>query len=466
MLNPNIFRAYDIRGIAHKPQGDKAVELDPEGMFLIGKAAGTYIQRHHGKNLALGYDCRLSSPELVEAFVKGVLETGCNLTDFGMLPSPMFYFAVCHENLEGGACITASHNPKEYNGVKLVGPHAHSICGDELQEIHQMILKEDFVSGIGQIEKASIFPAYLEKLTKMVQLARPLKIVVDAGNGAAGPYIRDFFNALGCDVTCLYEDPDGSFPNHPANPEEIENMHDLIAAVKEQRADLGLAFDGDADRVGFVDEQGHHYSADLLLLVLAQDLLKRHPGSKVVFDVKVSQVLIDGIREAGGIPVMSKTGHSFIEQALVREQALLGGEISGHMFFAEDYYGFDDAFLAAARILEVAAKHKGPFSSLFDNFPKTAVTPELKTPCPDEEKFRIVAELTKAFSAQYDCSTLDGVRVNFDSKSWGAVRASNTSPNLTIRLEAPNEARLKEITELMLIELKKHPELDLWWENL
>jgi phosphomannomutase/phosphoglucomutase len=413
--------------------------------------------------LAVGYDCRVSNPELAEAFIEGVLSTGCDVTVLGMIFTPLLYFAVCKFGFDGGASITASHNPKQYNGVKLVAKEAHSICGDELQAVLKLIQDGDFEVGQGQRKTLDAFPAYIEKITSMVKLARPLKVAVDSGNGATGPYVQRFLEALGCQVTPLFTEPDGLFPNHEANPEEEENMADLAAAVKAGGLDLGLGFDGDGDRVGVVDETGKHYQADLLLLQVARDLLTRMPGAKIVFDVKVSRVLIDDIRAHGGEPVMAKTGHSFIEKTMHEQGAPLGGEISGHLFFAENYYGFDDAFLGAARLLEIASRSPAPFSQLFIDVPQTASTPEFKSPCPDDKKFAIVAALSKTFAAQYDCITIDGIRVNFDAQSWGAVRCSNTSPNLTLRFEAPNETRLKEIVNLMLVELEKYPEIDLWW---
>lgn len=506
MINKNIFRAYDIRGIAHKP-GKAGVEpeLTPETMGLIGKGAGTYLKRKaeiksHAEvksararekiiplRIAVGYDCRLSNPELARAFIKGLVGVGCDVTVLGMIPTPMLYFAVCKLGFDGGASITASHNPKEYNGVKLVSKNSHSICGEELQEILKIIEEKDFeqcenlskkkqkrdekeTRKMGdrtqsRIENLNIFPTYLEKLLSTVKLKRPLKIVVDSGNGATGPYVKKVFESLGCTVTPLFTKPDGRYSNHEANPEEVENMQDLIKAVKKNKADLGLGFDGDGDRVGVVDEKGQHYQADLLLLILARDLLKKQPGSKIVFDVKVSQILIEDIQKHGGVPVMTKTGHSFIEKRMRELGAPLGGEISGHLFFADNYYGFDDAFLGAARLLQVLSESTQPFSALFKNIPKTAITPEFKSPCPDEQKFTIVEQITKNLSREYECTTLDGVRVNFDPHSWGAVRCSNTSPNLTLRFEAPNETRLKEIVERMLKELKKYPAIDLWWAN-
>lgn len=463
MINPHIFRAYDIRGIAHNPVSEGAPDLTPETINLIGKASGTYFKRHFGTNLSVGYDCRLSNPELANAFIDGVLSTGCDVTVLGMVFTPLLYFAVCRFGFDGGASITASHNPKQYNGVKLVAKNAHSICGDELQDVLKLIQAGDFEVGQGKRSELSAFPAYLEKLLSIVHVERRLKIVVDSGNGATGPYVKPFFEALGCEVIPLFTEPDGNYPNHEANPEEVENMQQLIATVKENKADLGLGFDGDGDRVGVVDEKGKHYQADLLLLQVARDLLTRKPGSKIVFDVKVSQVLIDDIRAHGGEPIMAKTGHSFIEKTMLEQGAPLGGEISGHLFFGENYYGFDDAFLGAARLLEILSRTQQPFTALFKDVPQTASTPEFKSPCPDDKKFAIVDQIAKNLGAQYDSITIDGIRVNFDATSWGAVRCSNTSPNLTLRFEAPTPERLKEIVNLMLQELEKYPEIDLWW---
>lgn len=458
MLPPQkIFRAYDIRGIAMGENPD----LTSEGMEAIGRATGSYYKRNGMTRIAVGHDCRLTNPDYSDAFIRGLRESGCDVTLIGMVTTPMLYFSVAHFGFDGGAMITASHNPKEYNGVKIVGKDAHSICGDKLQVIYKMMVDKDFESGEGELEELKVFPAYLSHLLDRVELPRRLKIVVDPGNGAAGPYCVPLFEALGCEVIALYTEPDGNFPNHPANPEEEENMQDLIAAVKEHGADLGLAFDGDGDRVGLVNEQGHHYNADWLLMLLARDVLSRNPGAKIVFDVKVSQVLIDDILAHGGESVMEKTGHSFIETKMREIGAPLAGEISGHLFFAEDYYGFDDAFFGAARLLEIAAKHDGPFSSLFDGVPETACTPEIKCSTPDDRKFEIVKELTAHFTALYDCSTIDGVRINFDEKSWGAVRCSNTSPNLTVRFEAPNDSRLKEIMAIMKAKLEEYPEVSL-----
>lgn len=462
-INPHIFRAYDIRGIAHATEKFPKVDLSPETVEIIGKGTGTYLQKVSGPNIVAGRDNRNHSPVLHDAFMRGLVEVGCNVTDIGLATSPLMYYAVCKYGFDGGVNITASHNPKEYNGIKVVEKNAHSVCGDELQEILKIIEKKDFTKGKGSFTGKEVFDDYKKDIAGLVNLQRHLKVVVDAGNGTAGKFAPELLRAIGCEVIELYCALDGNFPNHEANPEELENMQDLIAKVKEMKADIGLGFDGDGDRVGVVDENGHHYSSDYMLLLLARDLLERKPGSKIVFDVKVTQTLIDDIKKHGGEPVMSKTGHSFIESRMKQIGAPLAGEVSGHLFFAEDYYGFDDAFLGAAKLLEILAKSDKKFSELFDDVPHTYTTPEFKAHCPDDRKFEIVKELTDYFTSKYDCITIDGVRINFSPTSWGAVRCSNTSPNLTLRFEADSEEKLREIQKIMVEQLKKYPEVSLDW---
>ncbi len=479
MINPLIFRAYDIRGIAIPKPGETA-DLTPETINLIGKGTGTYMKRKYGtRNMMVGRDNRLHSPDLQKAFIEGVLSTGVDVIDVGISTSPLLYYAVCRYNMDSGVNITASHNPKEYNGVKIVGKNAHSVCGDELQEIVKLIQAGDFEQGNGQLTtKDDNFDDYLKDIHARIKLAKPLNVVVDAGNGATGIFAPKLLRAIGCKVIELYCDLDGNFPNHEANPEEERNMRDLAEQVRINKADLGIGFDGDGDRVGVVDENGKHYSADYLLLLLVRDLLENvdvtasspanasASSKQIVFDVKVSKILIDEITRLGGTPVMSKTGHSFIESRMHELNAPLGGEISGHMFFGKtyyDYYGFDDAFFAACKLLEILSKSQTSFSEQFNGLPKMETTPEFKAHCPDDKKFKIVKNVTDHFTKLYDCITIDGVRINFDELAWGAVRCSNTSPNLTLRFEADTKDKLASIQKIMVDELKKYPEVDLSW---
>ncbi len=485
-INPLIFRAYDIRGIAsekditadtlenNEEYAEQPADLTPETIKLIGQATGTYLQRNDkSRHMLVGRDNRLHSPILQQAFIEGVLSTGMDVVDVGLATSPLLYYGVCKYQADSGVNITASHNPKEYNGVKIVRKNAHSVCGEELQTILKLIQNKDFEKGQGKLtQKTDIFQTYLQDIQNRIHLKKPLKIVVDAGNGTTGEFAPQLFRALGCEVIELYCDLDGNYPNHEANPEEASNMQDLAALVVKEKADIGLGFDGDGDRVGIVDETGKHYSADYLLLFLARDLLAAKPGSQIVFDVKVSQILIDEITRLGGIPVMSKTGHSFIEARMHELNAPLGGEISGHMFFGQDYYdyyGFDDAFYAACKMLEILSTFSNAegktktFSEHFNDLPLLETTPEFKAHCPDEKKFAIVKALTEHFTRKHQCITIDGVRVNFDESSWGAVRCSNTSPNLTLRFEANSKEKLSAIQKEMVDQLKKYPEVSLNW---
>jgi len=459
MINKHIFRAYDIRGLYPE-------DLNIETAYLIGKVTGTYLKRQYNtKNMAVGRDVRLSGESLKQAFIKGITESGIDVIKVGLAPSPMIYWAACAMDFDSATNITASHNPKQYNGFKTVTKGAHSICGDELQEVLKLIETKDFETShpTGKISEQNIWPQYKADLLTKAKLKKPLKVVIDAGNGVAGPFAPELLREFGCEVIELYCDPDGNFPNHEANPEERHNMEDLINRVTQEKADLGIGFDGDADRIGIVDETGHMYSSDFMLLLLVRDLLERHKSPQIVFDVKVSQVIINDMKARGAIPVMSKTGHSFIEAKMKELKAPLGGEVSGHLFFGENYYGFDDALLAALKILSIVSHSETPLSLTFGDLPQVHTTPEYKAYCPDDKKFPIVKTLVNHFTKIYDCITIDGVRINFDENSWGAVRASNTSPNLTLRFEAPTIERLKEIETIMATEIKKHPEVSLGW---
>ncbi|MBI5754977.1 phosphomannomutase/phosphoglucomutase [Candidatus Peregrinibacteria bacterium] len=459
IINPFIFRAYDIRGIAEASSKYPVADLTSTAMHFLGLGIGTYIQKHYVKHIAVGGDNRLTTKTLKKAFIQGLVESGCHAEDIGLSTSPLLYYAVCKFGYDGGINITASHNPREYNGLKIVGRAGHSICGEEIQKIRRMISEKNFSKGNGKISTKQIFPNYLSEMKKKIKIKKPLKLVIDAGNGTAGAFAPELFRAWGMEVVELYCDLDGRFPNHPANPEEYENMKELIAKVKETHADIGFGFDGDGDRIGMIDEKGTFYAADYILLLLARDLLSRQAGAKIVYDLKSSLILAENIRKRGGIPLMEKTGHSFIEQAMKREGALLAGEVSGHMFFAENYYGFDDALLAGLKILEILSKSEKPLSEHFTDLPKTCITPEIKVSCPDNKKFAIVQKITKRFQKIYPCITIDGVRIEFENNAWGIIRSSNTSPYLTLRFEAPTPQKLAEIQKIVYEELKHYPEV-------
>jgi phosphomannomutase / phosphoglucomutase len=454
MLNPHIFRAYDVRG---RVGGD----VNAEVFRQVGRAYATLIRRHGGRTVAVGQDNRLSSTELKAAFVEGVVTAGADVVDIGLVTTPILYFATAHWNLDGGANITGSHNPIEYNGVKLVHRGAVPLTEDELQSLRRTAERGDYASGRGTVERKSPREDYFATVSALITLERRLTVVADAGNGVAGTYAPELLRRLGCEVLELHCESDGNFPNHLPDPEDPANVVDLQARVVEVGADLGLAWDGDADRVGVIDERGRRHEADLVLVLLARDLLSRHPGAKVVFDVKSSQSLVDDVTEHGGVPVMWKTGHSHLKRKMREDGILLGGEVSGHMFFAEKYYGVDDGILAAAKILEIVARHPGPASRLFDSIPHLKATPELKALCPDADKFRVVEELVAELKRRYPTIDIDGARVLFPSGGWGLVRASNTSPYLTLRFEARTDAEIEEMKRVIYAALRRYPSVTL-----
>jgi phosphomannomutase / phosphoglucomutase len=454
MLNPHIFRAYDVRGLV----GD---DVNPEVFHQVGRAYGSLVRRRGGRTVAVGQDNRLSSSELKEAFVTGVLSTGLDVIDIGLTPTPALYFATAHWQLDGGANITGSHNPIAYNGVKMVLAGAAPLSENEIQGLRGTIERGAFETGQGALTARSPRADYIAAIARLARPVRRLTVVVDAGNGVAGQWAPEVLRQLGCEVVELFCESDGSFPNHLPDPEEPENVRELQAKVLAVGADLGLAYDGDADRVGVIDERGRRHEADVILALLARDLLSRQPGAKIVFDVKCSQALIDDIVAHGGVPIMWKTGHSLLKQKMREDGILLGGEVSGHMFFAEGYYGVDDAILASAKIVEIASGRVKPVSALFDSVPHRCATPELKAPCPDAEKFRIIDELVRDLSGRYETIDIDGARVLFPGGGWGLVRASNTNPYLTLRFEAHTEAEIAEMKQVIYGALRRYPPVSL-----
>jgi phosphomannomutase/phosphoglucomutase len=449
-LNPTMFRAYDIRGVVGK-------DLTPEIALLIGKAYGTYIQNIEGKYLSVGRDNRLSSQELQDMFIRGLLSTGCDVINIGLSISPMLYFSVVKWELSGGVNITGSHNPPQYNGIKMTKKDAAPVAEEEIQEIKRIVEKGTFKEGKGNLQQKEIKNEYFSFLSGKVKLHKKIKVVVDAGNGTSGIFAPELLRKIGCDVVELYCDSDGTFPNHLPDPEMEENIKDLREEVIKQKAELGLAFDGDGDRVGIVDETGHHYEGDLLLILLAREFLQQNPGEKVLFDVKCSQNVYDDIKANGGIPFLYKTGHSLIKKKMREEKILLGGEISGHMFFGENSFVIDDSFQAACRLLYILTKYEKKLSDHLSNLRKYYSTPEIKVLCPDENKFQVVNEVSKFFLSQYpDSVTIDGIRIKF-STGWALIRASNTSPYLTVRLEAESETAKEQIKEIVVSKLKEFP---------
>src|SRR5499433_3777676 len=450
MLNPHVFRAYDVRGLVGS-------DINPDVFRQVGQAYATLIRRNGGRRIAVGRDNRLSSNELKVGFVEGVRAAGVDVLDIGESTTPLLYFATAHWQIDGGANITGSHNPIEYNGVKMVHPGAAPLSEDEIQALRTTIERGDFETGRGALTERSPREDYFDTISRIVRPTRRLKVVVDAGNGIAGLYGPELLRRIGCDVVELFCESDGSFPNHLPDPEDEHNVEELKAKVVEVGADLGIAYDGDADRVGVIDERAQRHEADLILILLARDLLARHPGAKIVFDVKSSQALVDDIRQHGGVPIMWKTGHSHLKRKMRDDHILLGGEVSGHMFFGESYYAVDDGILASCKIIEIAARASEPISRLFDSVPHLRATPELKAMCPDAEKFRVIDELSRELKGRYETIDIDGARVLFPGGGWGLVRASNTNPYLTLRFEAKTDGEIAQMKRVIYDELKRFP---------
>jgi phosphomannomutase/phosphoglucomutase len=439
-MNPQIFREYDIRGIADEDMTD-------DDVLNIGKGVGTFLKQRGCSQLSVGRDCRLSSERYAQKVIEGLRATGCDVTEIGTCPTPVFYFSIQHLKLEGGIMVTASHNPKEYNGFKLC-QYLDSVHGQDIQTIRRIIESQAFVQGSGNLASANVVPAYQEYIRHNVRLPKPLRVGIDAGNGTAGVVAAPLIKSLGCDVYDLYCEMDGNFPNHEADPTVLANMQDLIALVREKQLDLGIAYDGDGDRIGVVDHSGQVIYGDQLMIIFAREILSRKPGATFISEVKCSKTLYDDIEKHGGRAVMWKTGHSLIKKKMKEIGAALAGEMSGHMFFADRYFGYDDAIYASCRLLEIVSNRDQTVSQLLSDVPKTCTTPEIRVDCPDDLKFAVVAEVTDYFRRNYDVIDIDGVRILFDD-GWGLVRASNTQPVLVLRFEALSTNRLQEIRKLV-----------------
>jgi phosphomannomutase/phosphoglucomutase len=454
-MNPQIFREYDIRGIVGR-------DFDAADVERIGLAFGTYVRQRGGKRLAVGRDHRLSSESFRAALSKGLQATGCDIVDVGLVPTPLLYFSLFHLNTDGGCMITASHNPAEYNGIKLCFGQG-ALHGDEIQRIGRLAEHGPFTEGVSQRTEAEVRSPYMAYITNQIQLRRPLRVVVDAGNGTSGLVIQELLRRLGCEVYELFCDVDGTFPNHHPDPTVPENLTDIIREVKVRQADVGLAYDGDSDRLGVIDERGEIIWGDRLLVLFAREILSRRPDAKVIFDVKCSQVLVDDIRQHGGRPIMWMTGHSLIKKKLYEEQAALAGEMSGHLFFADGYFGYDDALYASCRLLQILDRTNAPLSSLLADLAVTYSTPEIRVTCADEDKFLVVEQLKTRFQQGdqvREVITIDGARLVF-SDGWGLVRASNTQPALVLRFEATTAERLEAIQTFVMEHLRDFPSVKL-----
>ena len=450
-MRSHIFRQYDIRGVVGE-------DLTEEVAKDIGKAVGSYL-RNYGKDVVIGRDNRNSSQFLRDGLVEGLLSTGCNVIDIGVLPTPLLYFSIHLYSQTGGVMITGSHNPPEYNGFKIC-KGLTTIYGDEIQKLRMMIEEKKFVEGTGRLVEKNPKDEYIEFISAKVTIEAPVKLIIDTGNGTSGLVVPSLMGRFNIDFDCLYCEPDGNFPHHLPDPTIPEYMEELIREVKRKGADVGIGYDGDADRIGAIDEQGRIVWGDKLLCLYAQKVLREHPHSKIIMDVKCSQATVEYIEKYGGKPLMWKTGHSLIKEKMKEENALLAGEMSGHMFFKDNYLGYDDAIFASLRLLEILSQSGKKFSSIVDEIPYYYSTPEIRIDCPDEKKFEVVEKLKVYFKSKYKTIDIDGVRILFEN-GWGLVRASNTQPILVLRFEGKSEEDLERIKSIVMEKLKNYNYLTL-----
>ena len=454
-----IFREYDIRGVVQE-------DLTPDVVKKIGQAYATFARERGVKRITVGRDGRLTSPTLRDTLIAGLTGAGIDVVDLGLCATPLLYFSLFQYEVDGGIMITGSHNAAEYNGFKIcVGKEA--LYGADIQRIREIFDNEQFSSGQGTVVEQPIISEYLSFLQERFSSVKAdgLHVVIDCGNGAASLVAKDALEQLGCQVTGLYCELDGHFPNHHPDPTVVDNLADLIDKVKATKAHVGMGYDGDADRIGVIDEQGEILWGDRLLLLFARDVLEEHPGSTFISEVKASQVFYDDIPKHGGRAIMWKTGHSLIKAKMKEEKAMLAGEMSGHLFFADRYYGYDDAIYASCRLVEILVKREKPLSSLLSDVPQTVVTPEIRVDCSDDQKFQLVEAVTQRFQEIEktqdlgtaalpirELITIDGIRVRFDN-GWGLIRASNTQPALVLRFEALSQDQLSQIREYLESEL-------------
>ncbi len=437
LMDPNIFREYDIRGIVGEQLSDATVAT-------LARAMGTFVRQNGAKRIAIGYDARESSPRFCELLTVGLNETGCDVALIGMVPTPVLYHTVFTKDVDGGVMITGSHNPPDHNGFKIcLGKD--TLFGSQIQEIREIAISGVFETGSGMVESIAVLDDYCGDVVSRIDLGgRKLKAVIDAGNGMGGVTAVPVYRELGIEMIELFTEPDSTFPNHHPDPTVTENLQDLIAAVRENKADIGIAFDGDGDRIGVVDEKGRIIWGDELMVLFSREILAKAPGATIIAEVKCSQTLFDDIEKHGGKSLMWKAGHSIIKAKMKETNAALAGEMSGHIFFADRFYGFDDATYAGARVLEILSKTDKPLSALLADLPKTSSTPELRVDCRDETKFKVVAKIADYFSQTNEVITIDGARILFEY-GWGLVRASNTQAILVLRFEADSDENLQKI---------------------
>ena len=454
-VNPTIFREYDIRGVVGR-------DLTADVAEAIGHAYAVYLKSQSPNSSAplpviVGQDNRESSPEMGQAVRRSLAASGCQVIDLGTVITPVFYYARVHERIDGGVMITASHNPPEFNGFKLAHGFG-TMYGEEIQKIRRLTEHGAAVDGAGTVTEKDIVPAYRAMLKEKIKLRRRLRVVLDCGNGTASLIAPEVLEDLGVDLTCLYCDSDPRFPHHHPDPVRPENLKDLIATVRQTHADVGIGLDGDGDRIGVVDERGEILWGDTLMILFWREILPKYPGTVGIVEVKCSQALYEEIARLGGRPMFYKTGHSLIKAKMKEVGAIFTGEMSGHMFFADEYYGYDDAVYAAARLLRILSGTDKSLSALLADVPRYSSTPEIRVDCPDEVKFRVVEEITREFKRRYEVIDIDGARVLFGD-GWGLIRASNTQPALVLRGEATTPAGLERIKRTLEGELRKFPDV-------
>jgi len=454
-VNPTIFREYDIRGVVGR-------DLTPDVAEAIARAYAVYLKSQSPNSSAplpviVVQDNRECSPEMGQAVRRSLAASGCQVIDLGTVITPVFYYARVHERIDGGVMITASHNPPEFNGFKLAHGFG-TMYGEEIQEIRRLTEQGAAVSGAGTVKKQDIVPDYRAMLKEKIKLRRRLRVVLDCGNGTASLIAPEVLKDLGVDLTCLYCDSDPRFPHHHPDPVRPENLKDLIATVRQTHADVGIGLDGDGDRIGVVDERGEILWGDTLMILFWREILPKYPGTVGIVEVKCSQALYEEIARLGGRPMFYKTGHSLIKAKMKEVGAIFTGEMSGHMFFADEYYGYDDAVYAAARLLRILSGTDKSLSALLADVPRYYSTPEIRVDCPDEVKFRVVEEITREFKRRYEVIDIDGARVLF-ADGWGLIRASNTQPALVLRGEATTPAGLEQIKRTLEGELWKFPDV-------
>jgi phosphomannomutase/phosphoglucomutase len=446
-MNKAIFREYDIRGDVEQDLTDSVVRN-------IGRAFATYITERGKRKVSLGRDCRLSSEHFRDLIVEGMLEGGLSVIDLGLVPTPLFYYSLFTLDVEGGIMITGSHNPPSMNGFKVAFGKS-TIFGDEIQYIGKLIAEKRFVHGTGSYSKyENIVNDYYGFLRLNIKLEKSFNVVIDAGNGTGGVVAVPLFREMGQHVTELFCEMDGHFPNHFPDPTVERNMEILRKTVLKQKADIGIGYDGDSDRIGVIDDKGNIIWGDYLMIIFARDILRTHKGASFVSEVKCSKNLFDDVKKHGGVPVMWKAGHSLIKQKMKETGALLGGEMSGHIFFADKFFGFDDAIYSSLRLLEIMGKSDCPLSEFLSDLPKTYSTPEIRIDCPDGVKFAVVKKLTDYYRGKFDIIDIDGVRILLDD-GWGLVRPSNTQPILVLRFEGQTEEALKKIQALVMEDLER-----------